>query len=103
MFIAGGVYIADNIDKISDLGPWGKIVDGKEGSYLALKPEVVRKFAKSAGVDYEHLLLSLREKGFLLSDGGSRLKTVWFNGRARRMVAVAWGKQVAERRSACRA
>lgn len=94
-------FVADNIDKVSDLGPWGKLVDGKEASYLALKPEVVRMFAKTAGVGYEHLLLSLREKDLLLSDGGSRLKTVWFNGRARRMVAVAWDKQAAERRSAC--
>lgn len=86
-------YAADNIDKVSD-GPWGKIVDGKEGSYLALKPEVARKFAKTAGVDYDHLLTYLREKGFLFSDGGSRLKTVWFNGRARRMVAVLWSRQV---------
>jgi hypothetical protein len=96
-------YVADNIDKISDLGPWGKIVDGKGGSYLALRPEIARRFAKIAGVDYEHLLLFLREKDLLLSDGGSRLKTVWFNGRARRMVAVVWDKQVAEQRSACKA
>lgn len=94
-------YVADNFGKISDAGPWGKLVDGKEGSYLALKPEVVRRFARTAGVDYEHLLLSLREKGLLLSDGGSRLKTVWFGGRARRMVAVAWDRQASELRSAC--
>jgi hypothetical protein len=94
-------YVADSLGKISDAGPWGKLVDGKEGSYLALKPEVVRRFARTAGVDYEHLLLSLREKGLLLSDGGSRLKTVWFGGRARRMVAVAWDRQASELRSAC--
>lgn len=94
-------YVADNIDKISEAGPWGKIVDGKGGSYLALKPEIARRFAKIAGVDYEHLLLSLREKGFLLSDGGSRLKTVWFNGRTRRMVAVVWDRQTSSQRSAC--
>jgi hypothetical protein len=94
-------FVADNIDKISETGPWGKLVDGKESPYLALKPEIVRKFARTAGVDYERLLLSLREKGLLVSDADSRLKTVWFNGRARRMVAVVWDKQVAERRCAC--
>lgn len=89
-------FVADNMDKISEAGPWGKLVDGKESPYLALKPEVVRKFARSAGVDYEHLLLSLKKNGLLLSDADSRLKTIWFGGRARRMVAVVWGKQTKE-------
>lgn len=89
-------FIAENMDKISETGPWGKVVDGKEGSYLALKPDVVKKFARAAGVDYEHLLLLLREKGLLLSDSDSRLKTVWFNGRARRMVAVVQEPQIKE-------
>jgi hypothetical protein len=86
-------FILDNADRISETGPWGKLVDGQGGTYLALKPDVVRKFARNAGVDCEHLLTSLREKGFLLTDGNSRLKTVWFNGRARRMVAVVWEKE----------
>ena len=94
-------FVTDNIDKVSDLGPWGKIVDGREGSYLALKPGVVKKLARMAGVDYEHLLTSLREKGFLLTDGDSRLKTVWFGGRARRMVAVVWDRQASERCFVC--
>ncbi|RPF49592.1 hypothetical protein EDD75_0410 [Thermodesulfitimonas autotrophica] len=93
-------FVADNMDKISEAGPWGKLVDGKD-SYLALKPEIVKKFAGSAGVDYEHLLLSLKKNGLLLSDADSRLKTVWFGGRARRMVAVMWDRQASAQRSVC--
>lgn len=84
-------FVNDNLHQITD-NKWGKIVNGKDGDYLALKPEVARRFAKAAGVDFDHLLASLRENDLLLSDGNSRLKTVWFNGRARRMVAVVWSE-----------
>lgn len=86
-------FAADNMDRLSGgPGSWGKLVEGRDGAYLALKPEAARRFARNAGVDFEHLLAALRGKGVLLADGGSRYKTVWFSGRARRMVAVAWDR-----------
>lgn len=83
-------FATDNLDKIAEKEIWGRIVRGKKSVYLALKPEIVRKFTRSAGVSADHLLEILKEKKLLLTDGGSRFKTVWFNGRARRMVAIVW-------------
>lgn len=65
----------------------GKVIAARNGQvYVAIAPEVLRRFARSAGADAEQALLAWQKSGYLVADSeGNATKTVSLNGRKRRM------------------
>lgn len=68
---------------------WGKHIKNNntpETYYLAVLPEIVRKFIRSKGADIQQTLMVWRTKGYLLPDKmGKTCRVVSFQGYKRRM------------------
>lgn len=67
---------------------WGKFVQGSNGNkYIAIFPDVVRKFLQSKKADPQQTLALWCAKGYILPDkAGKTTRTVSFQGYKRRML-----------------
>lgn len=79
-------YVCGNLEDMERTKK-GKLIAAKNGQmYVAVAPEVLRRFAKRTGVDAEQALLAWQKSGYLVTDSeGNATKTVSLNGRKRRM------------------
>ena len=79
-------FVCGNLEDIEKTKK-GKVISAKNGQiYVAIAPEVLRRFARSAGADAEQALLAWQKSGYLVADSeGNATKTVSLNGRKRRM------------------
>lgn len=66
---------------------WGKFIQSSNGdTYLAILPNIVRRFVRNRGADLQQTLMVWRVKGHVLPDkAGRTARVVSFQGYSRRM------------------